>query len=249
MITFPNAKINLGLSILSKREDGFHDIESCFYPIDLKDVLEINKSSQFSFHSHGLDIPGDSQSNLCIKAYQLIHSDFNIPPVEINLLKKIPMGAGLGGGSADGAFTLKMLNDLFELNMSSQQLEEYALQLGSDCPFFIQNKPSIATGRGEILSELELDLSSYRIEIINPNIHISTKEAYAGVSPNTPSTSISKILSKPVSEWSNYLINDFENSVFPNHPKIENVKKEMYQRGAAYASMTGSGSTVFGIFK
>lgn len=249
MITFPNAKINLGLNILSKREDGFHNIESCFYPIDLKDVLEINESKSFSFHTHGLKIPGDSQSNLCIKAYELILNDFDVSPVEIHLLKKIPMGAGLGGGSADGAFTLKMLNNLFELSLSTDQLEEYALELGSDCPFFIKNTSVIAKGRGEILEPYTLDLSNYRIEIDNPGIHISTKEAYAGVEPKIPEKSILEILSTPITDWRDLLINDFENSVIPNHPEILATKNKMYDQGALYAAMTGSGSTVFGIFE
>lgn len=249
MISFPNAKINLGLTILSKREDGFHNIESCFYPIDLKDALEINVSAAFSFHTHGVAIPGDPKSNLCIKAYQILKDDFDLSPVEIHLLKNIPMGAGLGGGSADGAFTLKLLNKLFNLSLSDQQLEEYALQLGSDCPFFIKNVPTITTGRGEKLTPFELDLSNYRIETFNPDIHISTKEAYTGVTPHQPEKSIAEILSQPISKWKDLLVNDFENSVFPHHPEIHAAKTEMYKKGAIYASMTGSGSTVFGIFK
>lgn len=249
MITFPNAKINLGLNIVSKREDGYHNIESCFYPIPWHDSLEVIEAASFAFHSYGLDIPGDTSSNLCVKAYKLLKADFDIPPIEIHLLKNIPMGAGLGGGSADGAFTLKMLNDIFSLNLTNPQLENYALQLGSDCPFFIKNQPAIATGRGEQLEPIDLDLSGYYLAIHNPGIHISTKEAYSGVKPKESKISVSEIVQRPIEQWKDLLRNDFEASIFPNHPEIEQLKNEMYGAGAIYASMTGSGSTVFGIFR
>lgn len=249
MIVFPKAKINLGLNIVSKREDGYHNIESCFYPIPWRDSLEVIEAASFAFHSYGLEIPGDTSSNLCVKAYEILKADFNIPPVEIHLLKNIPMGAGLGGGSADGAFTLKMLNELFELGLSDLQLEAYALQLGSDCTFFIKNQPAIARGRGEQLKPIDLDLSGYYLAIHNPGIHISTKEAYAGVNPHQPESSVSEIIQKPIESWKDTLLNDFEASIFPNHPEIEQLKKEMYDAGAIYASMTGSGSTVYGVFE
>ncbi|MEQ8629435.1 4-(cytidine 5'-diphospho)-2-C-methyl-D-erythritol kinase [Ekhidna sp.] len=249
MITFPNAKINLGLNIVSKREDGYHNIESCFYPIPWHDSLEVIEAASFAFYSYGLDIPGDTSSNLCVKAYELLKADFDIPPIEIHLLKNIPMGAGLGGGSADGAFTLKMLNDIFSLNLTNPQLENYALQLGSDCPFFIKNQPAIATGRGEQLEPIDLNLSGYYLAIHNPGIHISTKEAYAGVNPGQPDTPVSEFIKKPIEMWKDTLHNNFEASIFPNHPEIEKLKNEMYDEGAIYASMTGSGSTVFGVFE
>lgn len=249
MLLFPNAKINLGLNIVSKREDGFHNIESCFYPIPWHDSLEVIEAASFAFHAYGLDIPGDTSSNLCVKAYDLLKADFDIPPIEIHLLKKIPMGAGMGGGSADGAFTLKLINDLFKLGLSNSKLETYALQLGSDCPFFIKNQPVIAKGRGEQLESITLDLSGYHLAIHNPGIHISTKEAYAGITPNQPTHSIKEVLSTPMEAWKDHLVNDFEASIFINHPAIAQLKKDMYQAGAIYASMTGSGSTVFGLFK
>lgn len=249
MISFPNAKINLGLNITSKRADGYHNIESCFYPIPWQDSLEVIEAASFAFHSHGLDIPGDASSNLCVKAYEIIKADHDIPPVEIHLLKQIPMGAGLGGGSADGAFTLTLLNDLFKLGLSTEQLEAYALQLGSDCPFFIQNQPVIAKGRGEDLQAIDLDLSGYHLAIHNPGIHISTKEAYSGITPKQPEHSISDIISRPIGNWKDLLHNDFEDSIFPSHPQIQQLKEDMYNAGAIYASMTGSGSTVFGIFE
>lgn len=249
MISFPNAKINLGLNIVSKREDGYHNIESCFYPIPWRDSLEVIEAASFAFHSYGLEIPGDASSNLCVKAYELLKADFDIPPVEIHLLKNIPMGAGLGGGSADGAFTLKMLNELFDLQLSNLKLETYALQLGSDCPFFIENQPAIARRRGGNLESIDLDLSRYYLAIYNPAIHISTKEAYAGVKPHQPTTAISEFIKTPVNQWRDTLENDFEASIFPNHPEIAQLKKEMYEAGAIYASMTGSGSTVYGVFE
>ena len=249
MITFPNAKINLGLNVVSKREDGYHNIESCFYPIPWYDCLEVIEAASFAFYSYGLDIPGDSDSNLCVKAYKLIQADYGIPPIEIHLLKNIPMGAGLGGGSADGAFTLNMLNDLFKLKLTIQELEAYALQLGSDCPFFIRNQPTIAKGRGEMLTPVQLNLKGYHLAIHNPGIHISTKEAYSGVIPTDPETTIAEQIEKPIRSWKDELTNDFEHSIFPNHPTIESLKIEMYEAGATYASMTGSGSTVYGIFE
>ncbi|MEM7296835.1 MAG: 4-(cytidine 5'-diphospho)-2-C-methyl-D-erythritol kinase [Bacteroidota bacterium] len=249
MLAFPNAKINLGLNIVSKREDGYHDIESCFYPIPWQDSLEVIEAASFAFHSYGLVIPGDSSSNLCVKAYELLKADFDIPPIEIHLLKNIPMGAGLGGGSADGAFTLRLINDLFSLKISNLQLETYSLQLGSDCPFFIQNQPVIAKGRGEQLDPIDLDFSGYHLAIHNPGIHVSTTEAYSGIIPKQPKHAVQEILSKPIDEWKDFLVNDFEASIFQNHPAIAQLKDDMYQAGAIYASMTGSGSTVFGLFR
>jgi 4-diphosphocytidyl-2-C-methyl-D-erythritol kinase len=249
MISFPNAKINLGLNIVSKREDGYHNIESCFYPIPWRDSLEVIEAASFAFHSYGLEIPGDASSNLCMKAYELLKADFDIPPVEIHLLKNIPMGAGLGGGSADGAFTLKMLNNLFKLKLTDLELETYSSKLGSDCPFFIQNQPAIARGRGEDLEQIDLDLSGCHLAIHNPGIHVSTKEAYAGVIPTQPEISISGLIKTPVKEWRDTLENDFEASIFSNHPEIAQLKKEMYDAGAIYASMTGSGSSVYGVFE
>jgi 4-diphosphocytidyl-2-C-methyl-D-erythritol kinase len=248
MISFPNAKINLGLNILNKRSDGFHDIESCFYPIPWYDSLEILESDQFSFNSYGLEIAGEQDSNLCIQAYNLIQADFDIPPVAIHLIKSMPMGAGLGGGSSDGAFTLNILNELFELKIDIKKLKEYALELGSDCPFFIENKPAIATGRGEHLKIIDLDLKGYHLALHNPGIHISTQEAYSGVVPSHPSNSIESILHQSISDWKDKLFNDFEASIFRNHPGVKLVKDEMYEAGALYSSMTGSGSTVYGIF-
>lgn len=249
MIGFPNAKINLGLNILRKRADGYHDIESCFYPIPWHDALEIIPSDEFKITTHGDVIPGDTKGNLCVKAYQLLHKDFQLDPVEIILLKKIPIGAGLGGGSADGAFTLSILNKYFDLKLAHVQLENYALKLGSDCPFFIKNKPAIANGRGEILNRTDIDLSGKFLALKNPGIHISTKEAYASIVPEPPKKTIEEILAQPIATWRGQLKNDFETSIFPRYPQINELKDHLYLKGALYASMTGSGSTVYGLFE
>ncbi|MFO7825795.1 MAG: 4-(cytidine 5'-diphospho)-2-C-methyl-D-erythritol kinase [Cyclobacterium sp.] len=248
MITFPNAKINLGLQIFHKRKDNFHEISTCMYPIPLTEALEIIPSETFSFGSTGIDIPGEKEGNLVLKAYRLLAADFpQISPVQIHLHKKIPMGAGLGGGSADAAFALKMLNEIFELNLDSQKLESYAGLLGSDCPFFIENKTQIATGRGEILQPAAVKLSGHWLYLIHPGIHISTQEAYAGVKPCSDQKDLQSILASP-STWQTDLVNDFENSLFKNHPELEAIKSSLYEAGAWYAAMSGSGSAVFGLF-
>jgi 4-diphosphocytidyl-2-C-methyl-D-erythritol kinase len=254
MVVFPNCKINLGLNILRKREDGYHDLETVFYPIPLKDALEVirNRSSINSnqFTTSGLIIDGDQSDNLCLKAYDLLKKDFpSLPSVQMHLHKAIPMGAGLGGGSADGAFALKLLNDVFNLNLSKEQLIDYALQLGSDCPFFILNKPCFATSRGEIMEEIELDLSAYQFAIINPKIHIGTGWAFGNITPKIPNQSIKNIIQLPIHTWKDNLVNDFEFPAIQYYPEIGNIKTELYNEGAIYSSMTGSGSTVYGIFE
>jgi len=248
MIAFPTAKINLGLYITEKRPDQYHSIDSCFFPIPWVDILEIQKASTLSFDSSGIAIPGDASQNLCLLAYQLLQQDFQLSPVRIHLHKAVPIGAGLGGGSADGAFALKMLNQLFDLHLTTQQLETYALQLGSDCPFFIQNKPMAVSGRGEIMKPIEFNLGGKYIALVNPKIHISTKEAYQGIQPKIPNQSCTEIIAQPIENWRDHLKNDFEESLFPNYPQIKALKERLYQSGALYASMTGSGSTVYGIF-
>lgn len=248
MIVFPNAKINLGLYVTSKRPDNYHNLESVFYPIPFHDVLEVLPAEKSRFYSYGLPIPGDEKSNLCVKAWKLLNDVFNIPPVETHLLKNIPMGAGLGGGSSDAAFMLKVLNSMFELSLSGLQLREYALQLGSDCPFFIENTPALAKGRGELLSPVSIPLQSYYISIVFPDIHVSTAQAFAGINPSEPLFDLHRINNLPVSDWKDQLGNDFEKSVFRMHPVIGEIKNELYQKGALYAAMSGSGSAVYGIF-
>jgi 4-diphosphocytidyl-2-C-methyl-D-erythritol kinase len=250
MVVFPNAKINIGLNVTEKRNDGFHNLESIFYPVfDLYDVLEIIESDELSFASTGIKIPGDFDSNLCIKAFQLIKKDFDIPLVKIHLHKVIPIGAGLGGGSADAAFMLKALNDLFSLNLSIDQLINYAQQLGSDCAFFIANNAAYAFDKGDELEEIALDLSDYSIKIEYPDIHISTAEAYGGITPKQTEINLKELIQKPITDWQNNIKNDFEDSIFPNHSSIKDLKEKMIKDGALFASMTGSGSAVFGLFK
>lgn len=249
MLIFPNAKINLGLSILNKREDGYHNLESIFLPIPITDSLEFIESDELKFDCN-IEIDNE-KSNSVLMAYNLLKEKFELPLLSIYLYKNIPIGAGIGGGSADGAFMLRGLNDFYELGLTNKELKDYANKIGSDCPFFIDNKPSFVEGTGEILSEIELDLSDYYFAIINPNIHISTKEAFADLTlANKDRASLlSVIKNEPIENWKNHIFNDFESSVFKSHPEIEKIKTDLYQKGAIYASMTGTGSTVYGIFK
>lgn len=250
MVVFPNGKINLGLHVSRKRTDGYHDLETVFYPTLVKDVLEIIQADVVAFTMSGLPVAGSVNDNLCLKAYHLIKTDFPLlPPVKIHLHKVIPMGAGLGGGSADGAFTLSLLNQKFKLNLSQEQLINYALQLGSDCPFFIVNKPCYAAGRGEILEHVNLDLSAYKLVLIHPSIHVSTAMAFSKLKPAEFSTSIQQIITQPIETWKEHLVNDFEEPVFEMFPEIQIVKESLYEAGALYASMSGSGSCIYGIFK
>jgi len=254
MICFPSCKINLGLRITQKRADGFHALETVFYPISLTDVLEIiiepdTRAAPITFTSSGLAISGDPTDNLCYKAYFLLKNDYSsIPKIKMHLHKKIPMGAGLGGGSSNGAFTLVTLNQLFNLQLSEQSLLDYALQLGSDCPFFIINTPAFATGRGENLIPTTVNLSGYTIIIVNPGIAISTKLAFSLITPKVPDNNLASVIQQPISTWKDSLINDFEQPIFNSFPELANIKETLYQKGAAYASMTGTGSTVYGIF-
>jgi len=249
MLHFPNCKINLGLHITGKRPDGYHNLESVFYPLPLRDALEIVVAETNSFATYGAPIPGDSSDNLVLKAYDLLKQDFpQILPVKIALLKNIPMGAGLGGGSANGAEALKMLNELFKLNLNSEVLEGYALKLGSDCPFFIKNCPVLATGRGEVLKPINLDLSDYQFVIVKPAVHLSTAWAFSQISPQSTNSGLLQIITQAVDTWRNLLSNDFEPAVFKAYPQVGAIKSSLYQAGALYSSMSGSGSAVYGIF-
>jgi len=251
MICFPNCKINLGLHILRKLPDGFHELETAFYPLELRDILEIipSKTGETTLSVTGLTLPGDTRDNLCIRAWQLLSSRTGIPPVSIFLHKIIPAGAGLGGGSSDAAFTLSMLNTMYSLGLSEKELGDLALGLGMDCPFFLLNSPAIATGKGEILNPVPLNLKGMKIVLVKPDIHISTADAYANVTPKPGRTPLQEILMNPAEEWKNILVNDFEESIFRRYPEIEKIKQTLYDTGAVYASMSGSGSAVFGIFR
>jgi len=251
MILFPNAKINLGLYVTEKRSDGYHNIESVFYPLPWKDILEINESAtELKFTSSGLPIPGDSSGNLCVKAYHLLAHQIELPPVHIHLHKIIPMGAGLGGGSADAAFVLKYLVSQYASDWNNEQVAELAAQLGADCAFFVHNKPMLATGKGEILSPISIDLSGWNIVVVHPGIHVSTPLAYSWVKPTAMKFDLAKQLATTTPEqWRDSVGNDFENGLFSHHPEIASIKTQLYNMGAAYASMSGSGSAVFGLFR
>ena len=253
MICFPNAKINLGLNIVSQRNDGFHNLETIFYPINLKDGLEIINSEsqeQYQFFQTGIKIDGDPSTNIVIKALELVknHSKINIPNIDIHLLKKIPTGAGLGGGSSDAAFMLKLLNKAYNLGIPNNELIELALQIGADCPFFLYNKPSFASGIGNQLEPIDLDLSGMYLLIVKPDVFISTKEAYSMVSPKSPTLSLKEIATRPLYEWKELMKNDFEDPIFKKYPQICKIKQQLYDLGATYASMSGSGSSLYGIF-
>lgn len=255
MILFPNCKINLGLYITSKRYDGYHNLETVFYPVPIIDALEVIEDKNpnpggIQFSTSGLEIGGDFSNNLCVKAYYLLKKDFpGLPPVQMHLHKSIPMGAGLGGGSSDGAFTLLLLNQKFNMGLSESSLVEYALELGSDCPFFIVNKPCAAKGRGEILQVIDLDLKGYTLVLINPGIHISTREAFRSITPIQPAMDLISVVSEPVESWKESLQNDFEQGIFTIHPVLAEIKSALYHAGAIYAAMSGSGSTLYGLFK
>ena len=253
MITFPNAKINLGLNIVEKRPDGYHNLETIFYPIPLQDALEITPweggERKYKLAQSGIQIAGDDENNLVVKAYKLLDSLYNLPPIEINLLKHIPSGAGLGGGSADAAFMLCMLNQHFQLNIPNEQLEVYAAQLGADCAFFVENKPTFAEGIGNIFSPIELSLKGYKLLLVKPDIFVSTRDAFAQIKPKRPSISLKEVAKMPIEAWKTYMVNDFEESVFPQFPAIADIKAKLYDMGAIYASMSGSGSSVFALFK
>ncbi|HJJ87986.1 MAG TPA: 4-(cytidine 5'-diphospho)-2-C-methyl-D-erythritol kinase [Methanocorpusculum sp.] len=251
MITFPNAKINLGLDVVEKRPDGYHNLETLFYPIPLHDVLEITKSDEeeTTFTMYNAEFDGSDSDNLVVKAYNILAEKHVMPKVKMSLYKNIPTGAGMGGGSADAAFALKMLNEIAALNLTDEELEEYAARLGADCAFFIKNRPAYATGIGNILTPVDCDLSMYYIAVVKPDIHISTKEAYSLVVPCYPDNALSEIITKPVEEWKGLMKNDFEKSVFAKYPTVKEIKEKLYGMGALYASMSGSGSAFFGIFE
>jgi 4-diphosphocytidyl-2-C-methyl-D-erythritol kinase len=247
MVAFPPCKINLGLHVLRKRGDGFHDIETCFYPVPWTDILELIPSETFSFSLSGNPVPGDEQDNLCVKAYRLMKEAHSLPPVGIHLHKIIPTGAGLGGGSSDAAWTLRLLNDVFGLKLPKDVLKQYASKLGSDCAFFIDDKPMIGTGRGEILSPVDVDLKGKYLAIIKPEVHVSTQQAYEGIIPCVPLKKLADVISN-YNEWKLFLGNDFEVSILEKFISIKTIKQNLYNAGAEYASMTGSGSAVYGIF-
>lgn len=249
MVIFPGSKINIGLNITAKRTDGYHDLESIFFPIPLSDILEINKSDRFSIDMSGLPIQGDPSDNLIVKAYHLMVTYYKIGAVKIHLHKIVPMGAGLGGGSADGAATLVLLNDLFGLNLNEDILEAHAQNLGSDCPFFIKNNAVFVKGTGNLMEPQTVPLENYWIQLVNPGIHISTQMAFSKITPQQPKFQLQEAIIQPIENWKDKLTNDFEPGIFDEFEEIRLLKATLYTNGALYASMTGTGSSVYGIFK
>lgn len=259
MIDFPCAKINLGLNIVEKRNDGYHNLQTVFLPVQLCDALEIKTMSERfpSDTNCDLKVSGDEiccneADNLVVKAYNLLAADYEIPRIHAHLYKRIPSQAGLGGGSSDAAFMLKLLDQRFRINAGNAELEKYAARLGADCPFFINAEPAYAEGIGEILSPVEITdntLSGYTLVIVKPQVSVSTKEAFAGITPRMPEVSCREIVAMPIEQWKGLLTNDFEESVFAQHPELHDIKNKLYEAGAAYAQMSGSGSSIFGIFK
>lgn len=253
MITYPNAKINLGLNIVEKRPDGYHNLETVFYPINLQDALEVTQldgEKEYELTLSGTPIEGDPEQNLVVKAYRLLKTDYpDMPSVDIHMYKHIPTGAGLGGGSSDAAFMIKLLNEKFKLGLSIEKMEGYAACLGADCAFFIQNKAVFATGIGNIFEPIQLSLKGYYLVLVKPDIFVSTKDAFALIQPTQPTHSLKEIARMPVETWRATMKNDFEYSVFQKYPEIAAIKDKLYDMGAIYASMSGSGSSVFGIFR
>jgi 4-diphosphocytidyl-2-C-methyl-D-erythritol kinase len=249
MLLFSNAKINLGLHITQRRADGFHNIETVFFPIGWSDMVEALPGKSLTLRCTGLRVDVEQEGNLCVRAFRLLQKDFDLPGAEIFLHKQVPFGAGLGGGSSNAAFTLRALNEIFRLSLPPRKLAEYAAQLGSDCAFFIYNTPMLATGRGEILQPLALNLSGYELLVVKPPLGVSTAEAYAGAAPKAPAADLRSIVSHGVETWREALFNDFEPSVFAKYPLLRQIKSALYGCGASYAAMSGSGAALFGIFE
>lgn len=254
MILYPNAKINIGLNVVEKRPDGYHNLETVFYPIPVQDALEVTPAQSLSSEKGyqlkvmGSVLDGSPDDNLIVRAYRLLRDEYRLPPVTLHLYKHIPTGAGLGGGSADAAFTIRALNDQFKLNLSDEKMEELAAKLGADCAFFIKNQPVFATGIGNEFHSLELSLKGKVLVLVKPDTFVSTKDAYALVTPKKPEKSLPELLAQPIEMWKDAIVNDFEMSVFKKYPEIACIKDKLYDLGAVYASMSGSGSSVYGIF-
>jgi 4-diphosphocytidyl-2-C-methyl-D-erythritol kinase len=257
MITFPNAKINLGLNVVERRPDGYHNLETLFYPIPLQDALEVTRATRtapddapYSLHMSGRPIEGDPDDNLVVRAYRLVkelHPD--VAPVDIHMYKHIPTGAGLGGGSADAAFMIRLLNHKFALGMTDDEMERHAARLGADCAFFVRNRPVFATGIGNVFHPVELSLQGMHLVLVKPDIFVSTRAAFAHIVPKKPEVSLTEVVKLPVEQWQGVMKNDFEDSVFPQFPEIAAIKDRLLDLGAVYASMSGSGSSVYGLFR
>ncbi len=249
MIAFPNAKINIGLNIVKKRSDGYHNLETIFYPVMIKDVLEIVEAEELSFSSSGIAVPGRPEDNICFKAFQLLSRDISVPKVKIHLHKNIPIGAGLGGGSSDASFFIKLMNEKFALGLSRERMEGYASQLGADCAFFIQNEPVFAYEKGDKFEKVQLDLKKFFIVLVMPDIHVPTSAAFKDITPSPSLKSLKNLIQDDITDWKGSITNDFEPGIMRQYPEIGFIKDSLYRSGAIYASMSGSGSSVYGIFE
>lgn len=249
MIVYPNAKINLGLDIVERRPDGYHNIETVFYPIPLQDALEVRETESFRFRLAGNQLDCPAGDNLVIRALRMIEEDYTLPELDIFLYKHIPSGAGLGGGSADAAFMMRLLNERFQLGISDEELKRRLAKVGADCAFFVENRPVLATGIGDQMTPIELDLKGWTLVLVKPDVEVSTRDAYAAITPRQPEIPISQIIQRPVDEWQGTLTNDFEASVFPRYPEIAATRDRLLDLGATYAAMSGSGSSVYGLFR
>ena len=252
MLLLPNCKINIGLNIVSKRSDGYHNLETVFFPIPLRDNLEFkeieNEDVPYRLVSGGVPIEGKPEDNLIVKVYLDMKAEFNLPALELSLYKNIPMGAGLGGGSSDAAAMMKGLNEAYNLQLSAEDMEKRLAKFGADCPFFVRNKPAYATGIGDELTNCNVSLKDKFIVLVKPDVFVSTKQAYAYVTPKLPAIPLAEAIKLPIETWKEQIVNDFEQSVFPFHPELPAIKQTLYDMGAVYASMSGSGSTMYGIF-
>lgn len=250
MTVYPNCKFNLGLAVVRRREDGYHDLSTVMVPVSgLCDVLTIDRSEgEMSFVQHGIDVGCPVESNLCVRAYRLMQQRYGIGPVRMTLEKHVPFGAGIGGGSADATYTLMALADMFGLGLAEEELIALASELGSDTAFFVRRTPQLCSGRGEVMSDIDLPVSGLRLVLVKPDEGVSTAEAYRGVTPGIPEVPLDEAVRRPIEEWRSLIFNDFEDSVFRSHPVIGECKRRMYDCGALYASMSGSGASVFGLF-
>lgn len=249
MLLYPNAKINLGLNVVARRPDGYHDIETIFYPIPLQDALEVKAADHFAFRLSGNQLDCAAGDNLVIRVLKMLEADFQLPEMDIHLFKHIPSGAGLGGGSSDAAFMMRLLNEQFHLGLSDDEMEQRLATLGADCPFFVRNQPVFATGIGNVFTPISLDLSGWTLVLVKPDVQVSTRDAYADVQPAKPATPLTEIVKLPVEQWQSLMHNVFEVSVFPRFPEIAAIKDLLLDLGAVYAAMSGSGSAVFGLFR
>lgn len=252
MLLLPPCKINLGLNIVRRRPDGYHDLETVFYPVPLCDNLEITEAdpadAPYRLTLRGFAVEGNPADNLIVRVYESMREKHDLPPIEIFLRKDIPMGAGLGGGSSDAAAMMRGLNEMFSLGLSDEEMEREVSRFGADCAFFIKARPAYATGIGDVLTPIPLTLKDKYLVLVKPDVHVSTREAYAGIVPSRPATPLIEAIKRPVSEWRDSVVNDFERSIFTLHPTLAAIKQTLYDMGALYAAMSGSGSTVFGIF-